>query len=79
MICKVYQFPGCAETFQDGVEEDPDYSGGIEKAFDAYEQFYDDFVEDNPSSSTASSSEGMYTSILTLSILTCWAFTGLYS
>ena len=79
MVCKVYQFPGCGETFQNGVEEDPDYSGGIEKVFDDYEQFYDNFVEDYPSSSAASSSEGMYTSILTLSILTCWAFTGLYS
>ena len=63
------------ETFEDGVEEDPDYSGGIEKAFEDYEKFYDDYEDSHVSA--ASSLEGRC--IWVIFMLACWVITGLFS
>ena len=67
------------DTFQDGVEKDPDYSGGIEKAFEDYDKFYDGYEEDYPN--VANHSEGrcvQYTTWVFL-LLACLVFVGLFS
>ena len=46
MTCKTAKFPNCAETaFLEGFEKDPDYHGGIEKQFEDYDLFYDEYDE----------------------------------
>ena len=47
MICTTSMFPNCGETFNHGIEKEPDYSGGTEKQFEEYDKFYDDYVEYN--------------------------------
>ena len=43
MTCKAVKFPNCGETFQEGFETAPDYHGGIEKQFEDYDLFYDEY------------------------------------
>ena len=47
MTCKTAKFSNCGETLQAGLEKDPDYNGGIEKRFEDYDTFYDDYEEYN--------------------------------
>ena len=59
------------DTFEDGHKTDLDYSGGMEKEFEDYDKFYDDYEADTISGATPMSCLSYWISVVLVVSLRC--------
>lgn len=72
-----HMFHISGDTFEEGFEKEPEYSGGIEKAFEDYDKFYDDY--EDTYSNTSSGGTTLHLTYWLSILVICIGLAGLFS